>query len=245
MIRKEAREKRNEKTRVDAEIRQAEDKFVDAQNEINELKAELAREKRARELAERDAANYAGQIKQLREELDKVRADAQADKIKMARIEAQQEIYNKEREKQEKLNRLRENAEILKQSLQRFGAVSETDRGIMLTLPENYWSGIRVSSFAPDADAKLTTLGEVLANNTDYKITIESHTDNKGTPEELETLTRERAQAIADKIITLGVTESRIDFKGLGATLPVAPNSTNLNRAKNRRIQIILVPSIE
>jgi outer membrane protein OmpA-like peptidoglycan-associated protein len=245
IVRKEAREKRNEKTRVDAEIRQAEDKFVDAQSEINELKAELAREKRARELAERDAANYAGQVKQLRDELEKVRADAQADKIKMARIEAQQEIYNKEREKQEKLNRLRENAEILKQSLQRFGAVSETDKGIILTLPENYWSGIRVSSFAPDADAKLTTLGEVLANNTDYKITIESHTDNKGTPEELETLTRERAQAIADKMMTLGVTESRIESKGLGATLPVAPNSTNLNRAKNRRIQIILIPSIE
>ena len=245
LVRKEAREKRNEKTRVDAEIRQAEDKFVDAQNEINELKAELAREKRARELAERDAANYAGQIKQLRDELEKVRADAQADKIKMARIEAQQEIYLQEREKQEKLNRLRENAEILKQSLLRFGAVTETDRGIVLTLPENYWTGIRVSSFAPDADAKLTSLGEVLANNKEYKITIESYTDNKGTPEELETLTRERAQAIADKMMTLGVTENRIEAKGLGGSLPVAPNSTNLNRAKNRRIQIILVPAIE
>lgn len=245
LVRKEAREKRNEKTRTDAEIRQAEGKFVEAQNEINDLKAELAREKRARELAERDAANYAGQIKQLRDEMEKVRADSQADKIKLARIEAQQEIYLKEREKQEKLNRLRENEAVLMQTLKQFGAVSQSDRGIILTLPENFWSGIRVSSFTPDADAKLASLGEVLKNNADYKITIESHTDDKGTPEELETLTRERAQAIADKIMTLGVTENRIESKGLGATLPVAPNSTNANRAKNRRIQIILVPSIE
>ena len=78
-----------------------------------------------------------------------------------------------------------------------------------------------------------------------YKVTVESHTDNKGTPDELQVLTQERAQAIADKIMTLGVTESRIESKGLGATLPVAPNSTNLNRAKNRRIQIILVPAID
>ena len=244
-VRKEAREKRNEKTRVDSEIRQAEEKFVDAQNEITELKSELAREKRARELAERDASNYSSQVKQLRDELDKVRADAQADKIKLARIEAEQEIYRQQREKEDKINRLRANSETLMQSLKRFGAVSQTDRGIVLTLPENFWSGIRVSSFAPDADPKLASLGEVLANNTDYKITIESHTDNKGTPEELETLTRERAQAVADKMMTLGVVESRIESKGYGASSPVVPNSTNANRAKNRRIQIILIPSIE
>ncbi len=43
-IHKEAREKRNEKTRSDAEIRLAENKYTDAQNEIADLKSELARE---------------------------------------------------------------------------------------------------------------------------------------------------------------------------------------------------------
>jgi outer membrane protein OmpA-like peptidoglycan-associated protein len=32
--------------------------------------------------------------------------------------------------------------------------------------------------------------------------------------------------------------------KGMGATLPVAPNTTNVNRAKNRRVNLILVPNI-
>ena len=84
----------------------------------------------------------------------------------------------------------------------------------------------------------------LLANNPDYKFVIEAHTDNKGTPDEVKTLTQERAQAIADRLMSLGVEQSRIEAKGLGATLPIAPNTTNINRAKNRRIDVILVPNV-
>jgi len=245
LARKEAREKRNERTRSDAEIRVAESKFVDAQNEISELRTELEREKRSRELAERDAINYSNQVKQLQGELDRVRQEAQADKIRIAKIEAEQEIYRQQREKQDRMNRLQTNVPVLMQSLKRFGTVTQTERGLILTLPEKYWSDPRVSSFSADAESNLTSLGEVLANNTDYRILVESHTDNKGTPEDLETLTKERAQAIADKMISYGVTGNRIEPKGLGASLPVVPNSTNVNRAKNRRVDIILTPNID
>lgn len=244
-VRKEAREKRNERTRADAEMREAESRFVDAQNEISELKTELAREKRARELAERDAQNYSAQVRQLQTELDQVRKDAQADKIKLARIEAEQEVYRQQRERQERINRLNETMPVLMQSLKRFGAVTQTDRGIVLTLPEKYWTSTRVSSFSASAETDLPTLGQVLANNSDYRIIVESHTDNNGAPEDLETLTKERAQAITDKMISFGVTSNRIESKGMGASLPLVPNSTNANRAKNRRIDVILVPNIQ
>ena len=49
-VRKDAREKRNEKTRNDAEIREAENKTVVAQNQIDSLQQELAAETRRREL---------------------------------------------------------------------------------------------------------------------------------------------------------------------------------------------------
>ncbi len=244
-VRKEAREKRNERTRADAEMREAESKFVDAQNEINELRTELEREKRARELAERDVQNYSTQVRQLQTELDQVRKDAQADKIRLARIEAEQEVYRQQRERQERINRLNDSMPVLMQSLKRFGAVSQTDRGIVLSLPEKFWSDPRVSSFSEAAETDLTNLGQVLANNSDYRIIIESHTDNKGVPEDLETLTKERAQAVTDKMISFGVTSNRIESKGMGASLPVVPNSTNANRAKNRRIDVILVPNIQ
>jgi len=249
--RREAREARNERTRQDQEIRESENKVLDVQNEMTELRAELARETRNRELAERDAQNYANQVKELRAELGKAReelgqtkTDAETVKVQLARFEGEKQAEERRREEADKLARFQSTQGVLMQSLKRFGAVEKTDRGIVLNLPENYWSAIRAVNFSPSAEPKLVSLGEVLANNGDYKIVVEAHTDNKGTPEELEALTQTRAQSVADKMMSLGVTQERIEAKGYGAALPIVPNSTNLNRAKNRRIQVILVPNI-
>ena len=249
--RREAREKRNEKTRQDAEIRESETKILDIQNEMTELRGELARETRSRELAERDAQTYASQVKELRaeigrlrEELGQTKSDAENARGQLTRIEEEKQAEARRREEADRAARLQANESVLLQSLRRFGTVERTDRGIVLNLPENYWSAIRADSFAPTAEPKLTALGEILASSGDYKIVVESHTDNRGTPEELETLTRTRAQTIAAKMQTLGVPQNRIEAKGFGAALPVAPNTTNASRGKNRRVQVILVPNI-
>ena len=243
-VRKEAREQRNVKSRQDADLREQEEKFSDAQSEIANLKSELAREIRNRELAERDALNYSNQVKDLRDQLNKSQSDSESVKIKLASIEAQNQVMQEQREKDQKLNRLQSNVPILMESLKRFGTVSQNERGIVLVLPETYWTGTRVSTFAPNGEANIGSLSEVLANSTDYKVTIEAHTDNNGTPDELQNLTQTRAQTIADKITALGASADRIEAKGYGAALPVAPNSTNANRAKNRRVQIVLTPMI-
>ncbi|HXH69594.1 MAG TPA: OmpA family protein [Pyrinomonadaceae bacterium] len=252
LVRKEARKQRNEKTRQDAEIRQSEEKVVDAQNQIADVRAELARETRDRELAERDAQNYASQVKdlrneiaQLREELSRVKSEAENSKAKIAAIESEKQAIQQQKEQADRLAQLQSNEAILMQLLRKFGTVEKNERGIVLTLPENYFSGIRVSNFAPASDAKINSLGEVLSSTADYKIMVESHTDNKGIPDELQTFTQERAQTFMDKLIALGVTQNRIEAKGYGASLPVAPNTTNASRAKNRRVQILLIPSVE
>jgi outer membrane protein OmpA-like peptidoglycan-associated protein len=251
IVRKEARDKRNEKTKQDAEIRQSEEKYTDAQNQISELRSELARETRNRELAERDAANYANQVKDLRDELGKLReemgrikVEAQTDKQKLEQYEREKREAQQQVELQNRVAQFQANQGTLLQSLRQFGAVRQNERGIVLTLPENFWTSARVSSFAPNGETKITSLAQVLAGNPDYKISIESHTDNRGTPDELQTLTQERAQAIADKIVSLGTSQDRIEAKGLGSTLPVAANTTVANRAKNRRVEIVLTPML-
>lgn len=244
MIRKDAREKRNEKIRQDAELRQAENKVDDAQGVISGLRGNLADETRARELSERDSMNYLEQIKDLKNEVIKLREENQEAKIKLATIEARQKVLEAEQAKNDKLKRLEANSSVLVESLKRFGTVEENERGIVVILPENYWSGNRVSSFAATSDSKLTELAQVLANSTDYKVVIESHTDNDGTPDDLRVLTNERSQAIADKLMSMGVSPDRLESKGFGATIPVAANTTKKNREKNRRVNLILVPNI-
>jgi outer membrane protein OmpA-like peptidoglycan-associated protein len=249
--RKEAREKRNEQTRQDEEIRKSEEKVTDAQNEVVELRNELARETRSRELAERDALNYSNQVKELRtenndlrEELRKAKAETEDAKVKLARLEGEKQAMTQQQEQTSRLNRLQANQAVLMQSLKRFGTVTKDERGIVLTLPETWWSGIRVNTFAPAAATKIDSLAEVLASNAEYKVMVESHTDDKGTADELQNLTQQRADAIAEKLMSAGVTQERIETKGFGATLPVVSNTTNANRAKNRRVQLILVPNI-
>ncbi len=251
IARREAREKRNEKTRQDAEIRESETKVLDVQNEMAELRAELAREIRNRELAERDAQNYSNQVRELRAEIGKLREDygqikteSENARNKLARIEADKQAEERRQQDSNRQAEFQANQGMLMQSLRRFGSVEQTDRGIVLTLPENYFTTTRVSTFAAPAEPKLSALGEILAANGDYKIVVESHTDNKGTPEQLETLTQQRAQAFADRMSALGVTQTRLETKGYGASLPIAPNTTNANRAKNRRVQVILVPNL-
>ncbi|MDH3493370.1 MAG: OmpA family protein [Acidobacteriota bacterium] len=243
-IRRNAREKRNEALRRDAELRAAENKFDDAQSNISDLRAQLAAETRAKELAERDAENYANQLRDLKAEYDALRRETQDAKIRLAAFEARQKALEEERDKDRRLNELKANSSILVRSLGRFGKVDENERGIVMTLEENYWSGLRVSSFNEANASKLDELGRLLAQTADYDIKIESHTDDRGEADELEILTKERAQAIEDKLMSLGVPASRMESKGYGATVPVASNATRANRAKNRRVQIILVPNI-
>ena len=244
LVRKAAREKRNEQSRTDAEIRAAEDKYSDAMTQVAELKAQLADETRGRELSERDVATYTQQIRELRaentrlsEELGRTRVEADTAKNRLAQVEA-------EKQAAVKVNALQANEGAFMESLRRFGSVSKNERGIILTLPENFWSGIRSVDFSPAATPKLGPLGELLANNPDYRVSIESHTDDRGTPDELLALTQQRSALLSQQLASFGVADGRMEAKGLGSSLPVAPNTTNANRAKNRRVHLILVPSV-
>jgi len=90
------------------------------------------------------------------------------------------------------------------------------------------------------SDGKLTAIGEILASNSEYFIAIESHTDNGGNADALQTLTDARAKIVADKMISMGVDEGRVRSRGFAATIPLFPNTTAANKGKNRRMHVIL-----
>ena len=250
--RKDAREKRNEKTRVDADARQAEEKFVGAQNQIDALKAELARETRDRELAERDAMSLSVQVKEmrdeigkLREELGRIKLDAENARTKLAAAEAEKAAVQAKLDSETKLARLRAAEADLINALKRFGVVAKVDGSIVLVLNESLWAAPRSSTLAMQSDGKLISIAEILINNPDYQIAIESHTDNTGAADILQTLTDGRAKLVADKIVSVGIEEARIRSRGFAATIPVVPNTTAVNKAKNRRMHVILTLTIE
>jgi outer membrane protein OmpA-like peptidoglycan-associated protein len=72
------------------------------------------------------------------------------------------------------------------------------------------------------------------------RITVEGHTDNVGGDADNQRLSEARAQAVVRWLTQHGVAASRITAQGLGETRPAYSNDTPAERAKNRRIEIIL-----
>lgn len=239
----EARQRRNERARTEAEIRLAEEKYFQAQEEIKVLRGELERERKNRELIERDAANFSEQIKALREENQTLRKELQDAKAKLAKLEAEKSTLTIQLEREQKQRKLKESLPILIESLKAYGVVRQVGETIILTLPEDYFAGIRAVTLKPQYEARLFNLANLLANNPDYRISIRAHTDDRGDPSELVNLTQARANLIAEKLISRGVESSRIEARGFGASMPVASNTNNLSRMKNRRVEIFISPA--
>jgi len=81
----------------------------------------------------------------------------------------------------------------------------------------------------------------ILRNPQLTKIRIEGHTDNSGTPQYNQTLSETRAQAVLDYLIESGVPPERLEAVGYGQDQPVAANKTEAGRAKNRRVDFMIV----
>jgi len=114
-----------------------------------------------------------------------------------------------------------------------------------LTLPDAIWTAPRTSAFVPQADNRLAALADLLKKNPNYRLIIESNLDSTGDPSIVQRVTDQRAYAVAEKLVGLGVEEGRIVAKGLGSASSTVPNTTAANKAKNRRLQVILSPFVQ
>ncbi|MES9856121.1 MAG: OmpA family protein [Sedimenticola sp.] len=79
------------------------------------------------------------------------------------------------------------------------------------------------------------------ASPTEYKVTVEAHTDNVGRRAVNRKLSAKRAKSIADYLISKGVAKASISAKGLGESRPKASNRSKKGRGLNRRVEVRLV----
>jgi outer membrane protein OmpA-like peptidoglycan-associated protein len=93
----------------------------------------------------------------------------------------------------------------------------------------------------PDSMAILEELADVFAKRADIKsVEVQGHTDNTGSAPYNLRLSQSRAQAVVDALGRLGVDTSRLQAKGYGQEKPLVPNTTDANKARNRRVQIMI-----
>lgn len=82
----------------------------------------------------------------------------------------------------------------------------------------------------------------VLQRYPDSHIIVRGHTDDVGTESHNLQLSEERAKTVKDYLVAKGVSSSRMTIKGYGATAPKYVNDTEPNRAKNRRVEFLILP---
>jgi peptidoglycan-binding protein ArfA len=95
-------------------------------------------------------------------------------------------------------------------------------------------------SLTPADEQILTLVSDKLKACPTTHATINGYSDNSGTEAINIPLSNQRAQKVADFLAAHGVAGAQLVVKGLGSVNPVAPNDTPENRAKNRRVEIVV-----
>ena len=115
----------------------------------------------------------------------------------------------------------------------------ETDRGLVSEV-----GGVQfatgTANLSPKAREGLARFAGIVASYPDLKFKVEGHTDSTGSDATNQELSTKRAIAVRDYLIGQHVAASTIDAEGLGSSNPIADNSTNDGRARNRRVEIVI-----
>jgi len=124
------------------------------------------------------------------------------------------------------------------QELEKVAETRKTEHGLLLNLQSELLFETNSAVLTPDAVAQLTRIGDILKKYPEDRITIEGHTDSRGTQPYNESLSMRRADAVSRVLKGRGVEERQMVVLGQGETQPVAPNTTEDGRSANRRVEL-------
>lgn len=132
--------------------------------------------------------------------------------------------------------------EELTQDLQGTGAqVAREGETLKVTMPDvSFRTGS--AEIDPGFYGPLNSVAATLKQYNQSYINIYGHTDSVGDEAFNQTLSKQRADSVAQYLIAQGVNPQRIITEGFGETRPVATNETPQGRAANRRVEISIIP---
>jgi len=97
------------------------------------------------------------------------------------------------------------------------------------------------AAILPDSETVLSEIAKMMQQDPSVKLSVEGHTDNVGSAASNQALSEKRAQAVVAWLTGHGVDASRLQAKGWGQSKPVADNSTDDGKAKNRRVELVKI----
>jgi len=126
------------------------------------------------------------------------------------------------------------------------GAIVERiDDGIVVTFDENSGVFFETNKYNINtaSNTLLTKLSNILKEYPDTNVLVIGHTDSSGADAYNMTLSKNRAESVTNFFISKGIASNRFTTSWFGEEQPVADNRTPEGRAKNRRVNLAIVPN--
>ena len=176
-----------------------------------------------REALASESAGLAKQTATLTTERDALKAERD-------RLAVERAAIKKERD---------ELAGMLTGALSSVAETSETARGVIVSLSGILFD-VGKATLKPASQLTVAKLAGILMVFPGMNLSIEGFTDSTGSADLNMRLSTDRARAVYEFLMAQGISNSRMKYQGFGPENPVAPNDTEANRARNRRVEVVL-----
>ena len=113
----------------------------------------------------------------------------------------------------------------------------------VMTFPEAALFEVDKSELTPAGQEQIKAYREKAVEVLDHadQVIVTGYTDNAGAADHNAALSLQRAEAVRDYLVTLGADAAKFQVNGAGDARPVADNSTEEGRAKNRRVEVEVI----
>jgi|SRR4051794_4192833 outer membrane protein OmpA-like peptidoglycan-associated protein len=121
--------------------------------------------------------------------------------------------------------------------------VLQVGGSIVIRIPAIFTFDAGSAAVKPQTDATLLEIARTVKSRNRTFVDVLAHTDTSGTPQGNKALSEKRAAAVATYLASHGVAKARIASRGMGELAPLYnPETSETQKAANRRIEIRLVP---
>ena len=210
-----------------------------------------AAEQAARDKAAQEASARA-QAEQARLQADQARLQAEQERQRAETLARQAAEDRKQAETaraaaEAQARRAEQDKVALRATLQKqFSEVLETHdtpRGLIVNVGDVLFETGRYE-LKPEAREKLARFSGIILGHPGLTVQAEGFTDSTGSAETNQRLSEQRADAVAQYLMSQGIRGDRLKTKGYGPSYPVATNGTREGRSQNRRVEIVVAGDI-
>lgn len=217
-----------------AERAALESRATTAEGESARIAQELKEVQIQREALAAETRTLAQQTEKLAAEKNALAAERDQLAAEKNALAAERDAIKKERD---------ELAGMLKGALSSVAETTETARGVIVSLSGILFD-VGKATLKPASQLSVAKLAGILMVFSNMNLSIEGYTDSTGSADLNMRLSMDRARSVYEFLMTQGVSNSRMKYQGFGPENPVAPNDTEADRARNRRVEVVLTQAV-